>query len=103
MTLRPDVLVMLLALGVVSFACRVGGFWIMRFVTITPRLEAALKATPIAVMVGIIMPSITKGNPVEIAALAITAIAMRLTGNDLIAMLAGIAVVAGGRALQLAS
>lgn len=103
MIIRSEFLLLVLAFGLTSLACRIGGFWVMSFVTITPRLEAALKATPIAVMVGIVTPAAARGNPVELVALAVIGVIMRLMKNDLIAAVAGIAVIAIGRKLQLAS
>jgi len=102
MTVRLEFLVFVAILGVAALGCRFGGFWIMRFVEITPRLEAALRATPLAVMVGLVTPAALRGGAVEIAALVVTGAAMRLTGSDLMAAAIGVAVVAAGRALQLA-
>jgi uncharacterized membrane protein len=101
MTLRPEFIPLLIAMGLAAFACRAGGFWIMRFVTITPRLEAALKATPLAVMVGIVAPVAAKGNIIELTALVAIGITMRVIKNDLIAALVGVGVVALGRNLSL--
>jgi uncharacterized membrane protein len=98
-TLRPDLLLLLLALGLASYACRIGGFWLMRFVAPTPRLEAALRAAPLAVMVGIVAPVAVRGGPADWLGLAVTAIVMRCTGNDLMATLAGVTAVAVSRAL----
>lgn len=97
MSLRPDLVPLLIALALASFACRAGGFWLMRFITITPRLEAALRAAPLAVMVGIVTPAATRGHPPELLGLAATALAMRVTRSDLLATLVGVAVVAVAR------
>ncbi len=94
MMLRPEIVTILLAAGAAAFFCRAAGFFLMRFVPITPRLEAALRATPLAVMVGICAPVAARGNPAELAALAVVGLAMKLTGNDLIAAAAGIVTVA---------
>jgi uncharacterized membrane protein len=99
MSITPEFLPLLAAMAAASFACRAGGFWLMRFVPVTPRLEAALKATPLAVMVGIVAPVAARGHLPELAALAAVFVAMRLTGNDLLAALAGVTVVALLRAL----
>ena len=99
MSFRLDLLPMIAALALVSFACRAGGFWLMRFVDVTPRVKAALSAAPLAVMVGIVAPAAARGNPPELAGLAVIAVTMRLTGNDLVAALAGVAAVAVGRVL----
>ena len=94
MTLRPELLPLLFALVLASFACRAGGFWLMRFVTVTPRLRATLAAAPLAVMLGIVTPAAMRGGLPEIAGLAATFLAMRLWRKDLIATFVGVAAVA---------
>lgn len=89
----------LLGMAVASYACRVGGFLLMGWVTITPRLEAALRAMPIGVMVGIVAPYVAAGRPPEIAGLVTVAVVMKLTRSDIVAAVAGAAVVAIGRRL----
>jgi uncharacterized membrane protein len=86
------------ALTVASYACRAGGFWLMRFVEITPRVEAALRAAPLAVMVGVVVPAALRGGIAELVGLAVVGLAMWWRRNDLIAMLAGVAAVAIARA-----
>ena len=100
MTFRPDLLMLLVALAIASFACRAGGFWMMRFVAVTPRLEAALRAAPLAVMVGIVTPAATRGNVAELLGLGATALAMWGTRSELLATLAGVVAVAIGRQFQ---
>lgn len=94
MSLEPGFLPLLLAMAAASFACRAGGFWLMRVVPVTPRLEAALKATPLAVMVALVAPVAARGEPASLAALAVVLVAMRLLGSDLVAALAGVAAAA---------
>ena len=98
MSVEPAFLVPLAVMVLASYACRASGFWLMRFVSVTPRLDAALKATPVAVMEGIVTPSILSGRPGEIIALGIVVMVMRLAGNDVVAALAGIAGLALWRA-----
>jgi uncharacterized membrane protein len=100
MTLRPELLLFLFALALASFACRAGGFWLMRFVTVTPRLRATLAAAPLAVMLGIVTPAALRGGLPELAGLAATFIAMRLWRRDLLATFVGVAAVALGRAMM---
>jgi len=66
----------------------------MRFVSITPPLEAALRATPLAVMVGIVVPAAARGSLPELAALVAILISMRMFGNDLVSSLIGVTTVA---------
>ncbi len=99
MIVRPDFWLFLTVLTAASMSCRFGGFWLMRFVRIGPRLDAALKTTPIAVMVGIAAPAALHGSWPEWLALAAVIIAMKLIRNDLLAAVAGVALIAVLRAL----
>lgn len=93
MSLRVELLPWLIALTAASFACRAAGFWLMGFVQPSARLQAALRAAPLAVMVGIVAPAAARGRPAELIALGVIAVVMRLTRSDLIASLAGVAAV----------
>ena len=84
----------MLAMAVASYACRAGGFVLMRFVPVTPRVEAALKAIPLGVMIGIVTPAVAAGKLPEMVGLAAVALAMKLTGNDLVAAVSGAGAVA---------
>ena len=91
----------LMALALASYACRVAGYLLMGMVTITPRLEAALRATPLGVMIGIVMPSAASGRVPELVGLVAVVVAMKLVRNDLVAALCGAAAVAICRQLAL--
>jgi uncharacterized membrane protein len=96
-TVTSSFLLLLLAMAAASFACRAGGFLAMRFIPRSPRLDAALRATPAAVMAGIAAMAAMNGGIREIVALAVVMLTMRLTGNDLVAALAGVALLALSR------
>ncbi len=89
----------ILVMTIAAAACRLVGYAFMRFIPITPRLEAALAAIPLAVMIGIIGPPMLKGGLPEIAGLIATMIAVRLGGNDLLAITAGMGAVAALRSI----
>jgi uncharacterized membrane protein len=87
----------LLAIAVMTVAaalCRLSGFWFMGLIPITPRVEAALGAIPLAVMIGIMLPAVIKGGIAEALGLIAVFAAVRLKTNDLVATLAGLVVVA---------
>ena len=96
-----DFLLTVLALAAASFFCRAGGFMMMRYLKITPRIESALRAVPLAVMIGIVMPAAATGRIPELAALAAVTVTMKLSNNELLAAVAGLLVVAAGRWLGL--
>ena len=62
------------------------------------RVEAALRATPIAVMAGIVAVAALRGGPAEWIATAAVLVAMRITGNDIISAFVGVGLLAGLRA-----
>lgn len=83
----------ILAMAVASYACRIAGFLLMGYLPITSRLQAALKAIPLGVMIGIVMPSVLAGRIPEWVGLAVVFVVMKATGKDVVAALAGAAAV----------
>jgi uncharacterized membrane protein len=98
-TVDPAFVPLLLAMAGAAFLCRIVGFWAMRFVPPSPRLEAALRATPLAVMAGIVATAVARGGLPEIVAVGAVLLAHRLTGSELVSAFSGIATVAALRAL----
>ena len=99
MTFDPKILTIIAVMTVMAAACRLAGFWFMRLIPITPRVEAGLKAIPLAVMIGIIVPPVLRGGIAELVGLATTMLAVKLRANDLIAIIVGMATVAVLRAV----
>ncbi len=97
MNLDRNTMIAILMMAAAAAVCRLSGFWFMRLIPITPRVEAGLKAIPLAVMIGIILPPVVRGGLPEAAGLLATILAMRLSGNDVVAIIAGMASVAGMR------
>ena len=97
MAVEATFLLALAGMALASFACRISGFLLMGYVTITPRVEAALKAIPLSVMVGIVTPAATSGQLPELLALLAVGVVMKLVRNDLAAAVAGAATVAIAR------
>jgi uncharacterized membrane protein len=73
----------------------------MRYVALTPRVEAWLNALPIALMGAILGPVAAKGGPAEWTGLAVAIGLMRATGNDFFSVLAAVVAVASVRSLGL--
>jgi uncharacterized membrane protein len=87
-------LLAILAMAVASYACRVAGYLLMGYVPVTGRVQAALKAIPLGVMIGIVLPSALSGKVPELVGLGVVFVAMKLTGKDVVAALAGAGAVA---------
>jgi uncharacterized membrane protein len=99
MTVDPATFVIILVMALSAALCRLSGYGFMRFVPLTPRVEAGLKAIPLAVMIGIIAPPVLRGGLPEVVGLVATVVAARLRANDLITLLAGMGTVAALRAV----
>jgi uncharacterized membrane protein len=84
----------LAAMALAAYACRVAGYLLMGYVRITPRVEGALKAMPLGVMIGLVTPAVAAGKLPEMLALVVVVIVMKVTGKDIAAALAGAATVA---------
>jgi uncharacterized membrane protein len=89
--------VLLLVMAAAAFFCRAAGFTLMRLVPLSARLEAALRATPLAVMAGIAALALQAGGLADVLALAVVVRLTRVIGSDLAAALIGVAVVAALR------
>lgn len=94
-----DTVIIILVMTLAAALCRLGGYWFMGFVAITPRLEAGLKALPLGVMVGLMVPPVIKGGWPEAAGIAVTMALTRLKLNEFFAILGGLTAVGGLRAL----
>ena len=99
--MTPPLWAMVLTMAAASLFCRMAGYMAMRFLPPSNRLDAALKATPLAVMAGITAQALAAGGLTEALALA-TAIGLTVVlRSDVTAALAGVGVAAGLRALGL--
>lgn len=89
--------VLLMVMAAAAFLCRMAGFTLMRFVPVSPRVEAALRATPLAVMAGITALAVQGGGLAEGVALASVVALTLILRSDVAAALLGVVVVAGLR------
>ena len=94
MDVDPHFLLAIAAMAVASYACRIAGYLLMAYVPITERVQAALKAIPLGVMIGIVMPSVLAGKVPEMVGLVVVFAVMKVTGKDVVAAIAGAGTVA---------
>ncbi|HVV80804.1 MAG TPA: AzlD domain-containing protein [Pseudolabrys sp.] len=82
------------AMTSVNYAIRTGGFILMGYVPITPRVRAILNALPGAVVMAIVLPLIVRGGAPAWAAILVSIALMTWKRNDLLAVVAGMVAAA---------
>jgi uncharacterized membrane protein len=87
------------AMMAVNYAIRSGGFILMGYVPLTPRVRAILNALPGAVVMAIVLPLMVRGGVPAWAAVLISIAVMAWRRNDLIAVVCGMAAAALIRAM----
>ena len=90
----PSFPAMLLVMVAAAVACRVGGFLMMAWLPASPRLEAALRATPLSVMAGITALALAGGPVADALALGGVVVLTVITRNDVMSAIAGVGIVA---------
>jgi uncharacterized membrane protein len=89
----------ILGMALVTYATRAGGLWLIGRVRSSPRIERWLRHIPGAVLVSIVAPTVATGDPSELLAVLATVVVGIRTGNVLLTMLVGVAVVWAVRSL----
>lgn len=91
-------IVAILAMALVTYVLRVGGFLIMSRVKLTTRVKRGLEALPGAIIVSTVVPVALKNGIVGVVALSAAAVTMALVKRDFVAVFAGCGVAALARA-----
>lgn len=86
-------LLTILGMALVTYATRVGGLWLMGFVTPSPRIETWLRQIPGAVLVSLVAPTVLASSFAETIAAVVTVVVAIRTRNVLVAMVVGVGVV----------
>jgi uncharacterized membrane protein len=89
--LDPQVVGVVAAMAVVTYATKVGGFWLLGPIEVGERTGAGLKALPGAIIVAIVAPELADGGPAEWTAAGVVALVAWRTDNLLAAL--GVAMV----------
>ena len=93
MSVRPDVLLAILAMGLVTYACRAGGYAVLRSFRPPPFIEAMLRHLPGALFMAYVTPPLVAGAlPAWIGAAAVVGVQLA-TRNLGLAICAGVAAV----------
>ena len=99
MTPEMVALAVVTGMGIITYATRAGGVWAMGLVEITPRLERFLRHLAGAVVVSIVVGAGVRGDVPAKLALATSFVIMATTKRTFPALVGGIAMAAGSRAL----
>jgi uncharacterized membrane protein len=97
----PELAAHLLVAAAAALVCRLSGYLVMRYLPPSPRLDAALRATPLAVMSGITAMALASGGLTEALSLGAVIVLAMITRNDVGAAVAGVVLVALLRAAGL--
>jgi len=89
----------ILAIGLVTFATRIGGILIMARIPLSPRIEAFLRYLSGSVLVAVVVPPVIATGPAAWLAVAVSLGAMLKTRHALLSLVLGMAAAAGYRAL----
>ena len=100
--LRGDVMVAFAVMTAVTVASRLGGYWVMGYVAVTPRVRRMLDALPGSIIVAAALPVAVNGGLVVMFAIAAALLVTVIRRNDFIAVITGMAVAALARALGFA-
>ena len=99
MAISLPALLAILGMGAVTYATRIGGFWLLGRLTPTKQVQAWMRAIPGAVLVSLIAPALLASGVVGFIAGAITVLIAASTRRMLPALLVGVAIVAVARAV----
>jgi uncharacterized membrane protein len=96
-------LVAIVGMGLVTYLTRAGGFWLASRLQPGPFLRAWLEHLPGAVFAALVAPMALGAGPAGWIGAASAFVAMRLSGQFIVAILAGMAAYLAGRELGLAA
>jgi uncharacterized membrane protein len=83
----------ILGMALVTYATRMGGVWLLGRVRSSLQIEAGLRYVLGAVLTAIVVPAVIQAGFVGLLAAAATVVAVRRTGNLLLALALGVACV----------
>ncbi|WP_458758087.1 AzlD family protein [Afipia sp. TerB] len=96
--IRSDVMLAFVVMMIVTVASRLGGFWLMGYVNLTPRVRRMLDALPGSIIVAASLPMVATGGPVAILAIVAAVVVTIIRRNEFLAVITGMAVAALARA-----
>jgi uncharacterized membrane protein len=89
-----DVMLAIAAMTLVTVSLRLGGYFLMSYVSVTPRVRRMLDALPGSVIAAAVLPVALQGGPVAVTAVLLAMAAMYVTRSDVIAIVVGVGAAA---------
>ena len=86
------------AMTAVNYAIRAGGYFLMGYVPLTPRVRSILNALPGAVVMAIVLPLVVRSGVPAALAVVVAILVMTWRRNDLLAVICGMGAAALVRA-----
>jgi uncharacterized membrane protein len=86
-------LLLIVLMGLTTYATRIAGFWLLRGRAVGGRMKAALDAVPPAILMAVIAPSVFLQGKAEMIAGALTLVSALLRLPLLVTILVGMASV----------
>jgi uncharacterized membrane protein len=90
MSLDPLTLLAILLMGLATYVCRGGGYWLFRQISPSPRVRAVLAYVPGTLFVSYVVPAILQGGLQPAVGAAVTLGVMIATRNLVAAMIGGV-------------
>lgn len=94
------VVLAIVGMAVATYSMRAGGYWLMGYVKLTPRIRRMLEASPGAVIVATVLPIVVREGLPAAAAIAAGGIVMFVLRRDYLAVAAGMMMAAILRAFM---
>ena len=86
---RSDVMIAFAVMTAVTVASRLGGYWLMGYVTVTPRVRRMLDALPGSIIVAAALPVAVNGGAVVMVAIVAALLVTVIRRNDFLAVITG--------------
>ena len=96
-----NVLLAIAGMTAVTLSLRLGGYFLMSYVIVTPRVRRMLDALPGSVIAAAVLPVALQGGVVAVIAVLLAMLAMYLSRSDMVAIVIGVGAAALLRAVGL--
>jgi branched-subunit amino acid transport protein len=94
LTQSDVIMIVVAAMALITLALRTTGFWMMRYVPMTPAIQRMLDALPGSIIAAAVLPVVVQGGRVAWFAVLSAMLAMWLTRSDFVAVIVGMGVAA---------